>query len=236
MITKKYFFLLTLTILLAALGVQAKGLKPTGELTTARGTTINNSAANSGTTIFSNARVKTATNGTAIINLGRLGRVELGPNSDLTLQFSVGIIGGSLASGKLVISSTTGVQVNFATPDGAVTSTDMQSARFVIDTQNGRTNVIASRGTAKLTSAGKVSLISVRNFAGEAITTAQPQSTAAKTKDANLANLLRASTNQALESAVRDRANKQNGGLFYSSITCKDFFDNPKCVRRSQKR
>lgn len=236
MFTKKYFSLFTLTICIAALGVQAKGRKPAGELATASGTTINNVAAHSGTTIFSNAHVKTSANGRAIISLGQLGRVELGPNSDLNLQFAVGLIGGSLTSGKIIISTTTGVQVNLATPDGSIASVNTQSARFVIDSQNGKTNIVASRGTAKLTSAGKISIIGVRKPASEATTTTQAHNSAANSRDASLSNLLRASTNQAIETAVRDRANNQSGGLFYSSITCKDFFDNPKCVRRSQKR
>ena len=234
MIMKKYFLLIALTICYAAFSVHAKELKQAGELTTASGTTINNIPAQSGMTIFSNTRVKTAANGAAIINLGRVGRVELGANTEINLQFSTGMIGGALTSGKLVISTITGVQVNLATPDGTVASANTQAARFVIDAQNGKTNVIANRGTAQLTSAGKISLISVRNLAGG--TSPQTHSSIPKSKDANMANLLRASTNQAIEATVRDRANQQRGGLFYSSITCKDFFDNPKCVRRSQKR
>ena len=36
--------------------------------------------------------------------------------------------------------------------------------------------------------------------------------------------------------ALANRASNQLGGLFYTSITCKDFFDNPKCVKRSPTR
>jgi ferric-dicitrate binding protein FerR (iron transport regulator) len=223
------------------LSLQAKGLKPAGELASANGATINNSLAHSGSTIFSNSRIKTAASGTAVVNLGRLGRVELGPNSDLTLQFSNGVIGGTLNSGKLIVSTLNNVQVNISTPDGSVTSASPQSARFVVDLANGRTNVVANRGAAKLTSRGNVSIIGVVNGGQvQGISRNAPEaknnSAAKPNQDATMSNLLRASANEAAEAAISDRANRQKGGFFYTSITCKDYTDNPKCVKRSPAR
>ncbi len=237
--TKSIIFFVVLVC--GVLSLEAKGLKPAGELSSANGATINNSTAHSGTTIFSNSRIKTAASGTAVVNLGRLGRVELGPNSDLTLQFSNGVIGGSLNSGKLIVSTLNNVQVNIATPDGSVTSASPQSARFVVDLQNGRTNVVANRGAAKLISRGNVSIIGVVNGGQlQGISRNAPEAraniTAKPNQDASMSTLLRASANQAAEAAINDRANRQAGGFFYTSITCKDYTDNPKCVKRSPKR
>ena len=230
------------TLLLLLVSVSAKGVRPAGELASASGATINSTTAHSGTTIFSNSRVKTAANGSAIINLGLLGRVELGPNSDLTLQFSRGVLGGTLSSGKIAISTLSGVQVNLTTPDGSVTSASPQAARFVVDLTNGKTNVVANRGAAKLLSGGRVSVIGVVNagqvqgISRNAAEPARATSGADPKQDANMANLLRATSNQAVAEALANRASKQLGGLYYTSITCKDFFDNPKCVKRSPTR
>ncbi len=237
-LTKMIFSVFTLGLMM--MSISAKAVRPAGELASASGATINNSTAHSGTTIFSNSRVKTAANGSAMINLGLLGRVELGPNTDLTLQFSRGVLGGTLSSGKIAISTLSGVQVNLLTPDGSVSSASPQAARFVVDLARGKTNVVANRGAAKLLSGGRVSVIGVVNagqvqgISRNAVASAANNTTSKQ--DATMSNLLRAVSNQAVAEALANRASNQLGGLYYTSITCKDFFDNPKCVKRSPTR
>jgi hypothetical protein len=64
--------------------------------------TINGTSAISGATVFSESRIRTAANSSAIINLGRMGRLQLGPESEMTVRFSDGALGGSLTAGRAV--------------------------------------------------------------------------------------------------------------------------------------
>src|SRR5262249_14570667 len=91
--------------------------------------TVNGNKAITGTTVFtdSNIVVDCANGNSAIVNLGRLGRIELVPGTKLTLRFSDGMISGDLQDGKAVISTSPGVKVAVNTPDGAVSSDCVQA-------------------------------------------------------------------------------------------------------------
>jgi hypothetical protein len=82
--------------------------------------TVNDKKAITGTTIFTDSRivVACAKGNSAIVNLGRLGRIELTAGAKLTLRFGEGLIGGDLAEGNAVISTPAGVKVAINTPDG----------------------------------------------------------------------------------------------------------------------
>ncbi|MCY7391435.1 MAG: hypothetical protein LH647_08045, partial [Leptolyngbyaceae cyanobacterium CAN_BIN12] len=63
-----------------------------GQLSLARQVSINGSDAIAGQTIFSGSRVKVANQGNAVLNLGRLGRIELGADSDFALRIAGNVI------------------------------------------------------------------------------------------------------------------------------------------------
>lgn len=90
--------------------------------------TVNGEAAKSGRTIFSSSMVTTPDNAGAVINLGKLGRLELAPNSTFVLSFDDNSIRGDLMAGKLtVLAASSGVNVK--TADGtAVTLNTGESA------------------------------------------------------------------------------------------------------------
>ncbi|MEK7830425.1 MAG: hypothetical protein AAB401_05020 [Acidobacteriota bacterium] len=142
----------------------AQSSKVAGELAAASGTTINGASAVSGTTLFTNSRVRTTRQGVAIVNVGRLGRLELGSETDLTLQFSPGNLGGQLHNGRTVISAPMGVSISVSTPKGLVT-TDGQAAVLAIETDDKQVRILAHRGEAKLIANGKIERIT----AGEEI-------------------------------------------------------------------
>ncbi|MEK7830813.1 MAG: hypothetical protein AAB401_06995, partial [Acidobacteriota bacterium] len=79
--------------------------KAAGELSITGSVTINGTSAISGATVFSDSKIKTARNGMATVSLGKLGRVQLGPESEMTISFADGKIGGNLAAGRAVVSS-----------------------------------------------------------------------------------------------------------------------------------
>jgi hypothetical protein len=67
--------------------------------------TINSEAAQSGRSVFSSSTIATPENASAIINLGKAGKIELAPNTILTLTFNEKAISGDLVSGRVTVLS-----------------------------------------------------------------------------------------------------------------------------------
>jgi hypothetical protein len=88
--------------------------------------TVNGNKAITGATIFtdSNIAVDCAKGNSAVVNLGRLGRVDLVAGTKLTLRFSDGLISGDIQQGKAVISTPPDVKVSVNTPDGGVVTSN----------------------------------------------------------------------------------------------------------------
>jgi hypothetical protein len=144
------FFLMT-----SPVSAQAPS-KAVGELASAALVKINGYSAVSGTTIFSGNRVGTAQEGRAIINLGKLGRVELGAETDLTLRFSTGQLSGELHSGRTLVSAPAGVVISISTAKGLVTTDGRQAAALTVKVDSRRAQVISHRGEARVGSGSKV--------------------------------------------------------------------------------
>jgi hypothetical protein len=91
-----------------------------GQLIVTGSVTVNDKKAITGTTIFTDSLivVACAKGNSAIVNLGRLGRIELTAGAKLTLRFGEGLIGGDLSEGNAVVSTPAGVKVAIKTPDG----------------------------------------------------------------------------------------------------------------------
>lgn len=64
---------------------------------------VNGEAAQTGRSIFSSSTIATPENAGAIINLGKVGKIELAPNTNLTLSFSEKGINGSLLTGRVTV-------------------------------------------------------------------------------------------------------------------------------------
>jgi hypothetical protein len=129
--------------------------KAAGELSVKGNVTINGTSALSGATIFSDSLVKTQRGSGATINLGKLGRVQLGPESEMALRFADGSIGGNLISGRAVLSAPTGVAISVATSDGLTTADGKQASALTIDVTCGNTRVASARNGAKVSAGGK---------------------------------------------------------------------------------
>lgn len=65
--------------------------------------TVNGETAKTGRSVFSSSTIATPENASAIINLGKTGRIELAPNTTFTVNFNEKGINGSLASGKITV-------------------------------------------------------------------------------------------------------------------------------------
>lgn len=82
---------------------------------------VNGTAAKSGRSIFSSSVISTPENTSAVVNMGKAGKVELAPNSTLALSFDDKAISGELTSGTLTVLSSSAA-VNITTTDGKTVS------------------------------------------------------------------------------------------------------------------
>lgn len=78
---------------------------------------VNGEAAENGRSIFSSSTIATSENAGALVNLGKLGKVELAPNTTLALTFGENGINGNLLSGQVTALNTSG-SVNIMMPGG----------------------------------------------------------------------------------------------------------------------
>ncbi len=95
--------------------------KIAGELlvsgTNINGVTVNGEAAQSGRSIFTSSTIATAKDASAIINLGKVGKIKLDPNTTITLSFNDKNINGDLLSGRVTVLNASDT-VSVKTPDG----------------------------------------------------------------------------------------------------------------------
>lgn len=128
-----------------------------GQLSIVGAVTVNDKKAINGTSVFNNARlsVACAAGNRATVNLGKLGRIELTPGSQMVLRFSNGLISGDLVMGKIVVNSSPGVKVAINTPDGVSAADGKESSVLAVATQRGvrcvpvmTTNQVGSASTA----------------------------------------------------------------------------------------
>ena len=84
-------------------------LDTTGEITVTGQVTVNGASAVSGATILSDATVTTAKGSSAVVSLGKLGRVEVQEDTTLKLSFNDGGIIAMLDSGRVRVSSSSNI-------------------------------------------------------------------------------------------------------------------------------
>jgi hypothetical protein len=136
-------------LLAAPLGFAMPAATTLGELLIARGTTVDETMAISGLTVLNGSRIRTTENGNAILNLGRLGRVTLGPEAELVLEASDNAIRGELVSGWMIMNAPQGVDVAIKTADGLASSDGKRASLLRVDRTQGTTRV-ETNGFARL--------------------------------------------------------------------------------------
>jgi hypothetical protein len=150
---------------LATTGARSGELSVTGEVA------VNGQKVTSGGTIFSGSAIVTAKDSSAIVSLGKVGRIELSANASLRLTFTDRAITGFLDSGRARISTPAGVSVNLTTRDGLVVVDGSQATAFTVNAEGGNTKVLTEFGVAELKSGAKVTHIA----AGESGVAGTPQ-------------------------------------------------------------
>ncbi|MCG3162745.1 MAG: hypothetical protein JMDDDDMK_04075 [Acidobacteria bacterium] len=126
-----------------------------GQMIVTGSVTVNEKRAITGTTVFTDSRIAVACakGNSAIVNLGRLGRIELSAGSKLLLRFSDGLISGDLLEGKAVVSTPAGVKVAVNTPEGVSSSDGKDAAVTPVATQRGVRCVPITTGSSSSPSA-----------------------------------------------------------------------------------
>jgi len=110
---------------------------------------LNGEKALSGRTFFTSGTISTPEGSSATIDLGKLGRVSMSPNSSLSLNLSDNKISGDLAAGQIRVLNNEGVAVNIRTNDNAVTN-DSQAGNFTVDVTSGSTSAESEAGNVSM--------------------------------------------------------------------------------------
>ena len=125
---------------------------PSGDLSVVGEVSVNGTSAISGATVFSDSTITTAQNSSAVVSLGKLGRVELLPNSSLKLDFTDSGVNAGLDSGRVRLSTPSGVAATVTTKDGSAVADTAQPNTFLVDVECGNTVVSTQAGLVELRS------------------------------------------------------------------------------------
>jgi hypothetical protein len=126
-----------------------------GELSVSGQVTVNGQAAISGATVFSDSTITTAAGSSAVVSLGKLGRVELFPNTTVKLSFGEANISGALAAGRVQVATTVGTSAIVTAKDGEAVANPAQAATFMVDVECGNMIVASQAGLVDLRAGGK---------------------------------------------------------------------------------
>src|SRR5437763_15738770 len=126
-----------------------------GELSASGQVTVNGQSAISGATVFSDSVIATAAGSSATISLGKLGRVELFPNSSVKLSFTEGNISGALDAGRVQVSTLAGTSAIVTAKDGAAVEEASQASTFMVAVECGNMIVASQAGQVELRAGGK---------------------------------------------------------------------------------
>lgn len=135
-IVRKFVTLTTLTAVMCVYSMVALAapFDTTGELTVVGQVTVNGANAVSGATVFSNSTITTGAGSSAVVSLGKLGRVEIQENSNLNLNFSDSGITATLNDGKARFASTAGIATSVATKHMTAVADMAQANNFYVQT------------------------------------------------------------------------------------------------------
>ncbi len=136
---------------------------PSGDLSVVGEVSVNGTKAISGATVFSDSTITTAQGSSAVVSLGKLGRVELLPNSNVKLNFTDASVTSSLDAGRVRMSTPSGVTASVTTKDGSAIADTTQPNVFLVDVECGNTVVNTQAGRIELRAGNAVKQIAAGN-------------------------------------------------------------------------
>lgn len=118
----------------------------TGEISVTGQVTVNGQSAVSNSTILSGSTIVTGAGSSAVVSLGKTGRVEVLENSNLTLNFSSTGIVAILSSGKVRVANAQGVPATVTTKDATMIADAAQANNFLVETECSHTHLDTTSG------------------------------------------------------------------------------------------
>src|SRR5688572_401404 len=118
----------------------------TGEITVSGQVTVNGQTAVSNSTIVSGSTIQTGAASSAIVSLGKTGRIEILANSKVVLNFSDNSIVGILSSGKARVANASGVSTTVTTKDATILGDAGQANNFLVEVECSHTHVDSTTG------------------------------------------------------------------------------------------
>ena len=121
-----------------------------GEITVTGQVTVNGQPAVSNSALLSGAVIGTAAASHAVVSLGKLGRVEVLADSNLTLTFTDNSIVAILTTGKARVSNSAGVAATVTTKDTTVIADSGQADNFLVEVECSHTHVDTTTGVVTM--------------------------------------------------------------------------------------
>ena len=121
-----------------------------GEITVTGQVTVNGQTGRFKFTLLSGAVIGTAAGSSAVVSLGKLGRVEVLADSNLTLTFTDNSIVAILTAGKARVSNSAGVAATVTTKDTTVIADSGQADNFLVEVECSHTHVDTTSGVVTM--------------------------------------------------------------------------------------
>lgn len=122
----------------------------TGEITVTGQVTVNGQTAVSNSTIVSGSTITTGAGSSAVISLGKTGRIEVLADSNIVLNFTESSIVGILSSGKVRVANAAGVATTITTKDATVLADTAQADNFTVEVECSHTHVDTTAGVVTM--------------------------------------------------------------------------------------
>lgn len=124
---------------------------------------LNGTNALAGATVLSDSLITTGQNSSAVVSLGKLGRLDVLPQTIAELTFGNRGVSVELEAGRVTLSSSQNVLALVRTNDGIVLTTSDQRNEFTVDVSCGNTFVSVAKGSVELRAGGTVKQIAAGN-------------------------------------------------------------------------
>lgn len=117
------------------------------EITVTGQVTINGQQAISNATVLSGSVISTGSNSSAVVSLGKLGRVEISADSSMTLNFGANNIIAIVDSGKVRVSASAGVATTATTKHATFIADSSQASNFGLEVECSHTHIDTTSGS-----------------------------------------------------------------------------------------
>jgi hypothetical protein len=120
------------------------------EITVSGQVTVNGQPAVSNSTVLSGSVISTGANSSAVVSLGKLGRVEVSSDSSVTLNFGTNNIIAIIDSGKIRISSSVGTATTATTKNATFIADSSQANNFALEVECSHTHIDTTTGVVTM--------------------------------------------------------------------------------------